>query len=83
MLQLLGVLCCRRMVCFCANRHLLSFRSSTEELQHGEQGKEKESKEEEVILSLDVATLSATHESGGWKYPAAFCLRDMHFERRS
>jgi hypothetical protein len=50
---------------------------------HGEEGKEKESEEEEVISSLGVATLSATHEMGGWTYPAAFCLRDMRFEQRS
>ena len=56
---------------------------STKELHHGEEGKEKESEEEEVILNLGVATSSATHEIGGWTHPAAFCLRDMHFQRRS
>jgi hypothetical protein len=71
------------MVCFCANRFLLSFRSSTKELHHGEKGKEKESEEEEVIVRLGVAILSATYEFGGWTHPAAFCLRDMHFERQS
>jgi hypothetical protein len=54
---------------------------STKELHHAEEGKEKESEEEEVILNLGVVTLSATHEIGGWTHPAAFCLRDMHFER--
>jgi hypothetical protein len=71
------------MVCFCANQFLLSFRSFNKGARHGEEGKEKESEEEEVISSFGVATLGATHEIGGWTYPAAFCLRDMHFERRS
>jgi hypothetical protein len=56
------------------------FEPSTQELLHGEEDKEKESEEEEVILRLGVATLSATHEIGGWTYPAAFCLRDIHFD---
>jgi hypothetical protein len=42
------------------------FELSTQELRHGEEGKEKESEEEEVILGLSVATSSATHEIGGW-----------------
>ena len=66
------------MVCFCANQFLLRFRTSTQELRYGEESKEKESEEEEVILRLGVATLSAMHEIGGWTCPAAFCLRDMH-----
>jgi hypothetical protein len=56
------------------------FELSTQELRHGEKDKEKESEEEEVILCLGVATSSATHEIGGWTCPAAFCLRDMHFD---
>jgi hypothetical protein len=59
------------------------FDLSTKELHHGEEDKEKESEEEEVILRLGVVTSSATHEIGGWIYPAAFCFGDMHFERRS
>ena len=55
------------------------FELSTQELHYGEESKEKESEEEEVILRLGVATLSAMHEIGGWTCPAAFCLRDMHF----
>jgi hypothetical protein len=50
------------------------FELSTQELHYGEESKEKESEEEEVILPLGVATLSATHEIGGWTYPAAICL---------
>jgi hypothetical protein len=71
------------MVCFCANRFVLRFRSFNTGAPHGQEGKEKESEEEEVISSLGVATSSATHEIGGWTSPAAFRLRDMHFERRS
>jgi hypothetical protein len=59
------------------------FNHSTKELHDGEEGKEKESKEEEVILSLGVVALGATPEIGGWTHPAALCFRDMHFERRS
>jgi len=55
------------------------FELSTQELHYGEESKEKESEEEEVILRLGVATLSAAHEIGGWTCPAAFCLRDVHF----
>ena len=73
-----GVLCGKRMVCFCANQFLPRFRTSTQELHYGEESKEKESEEEEVIFCLGVAT--ATHEIGGWTCPAAFCLRDMHFD---
>jgi hypothetical protein len=54
------------------------FELSTQELHYGEESKEEESEEEEVILRLGVATLSATHEIGGWTCPAAFCLRNMH-----
>jgi hypothetical protein len=56
------------------------FELSTQELHYGEESKEKESEEEEVILRLGVATLGATYEIGGWTCPAAFCLRDMHFD---
>jgi hypothetical protein len=53
------------------------------ELRHGEEGKEKESEKEKVISGLDVSERRnfATHEFGGWTHPAAFCLRNMHFER--
>ena len=54
------------------------FELSTQELRHGEESKEEESEEEEVVFCLGVAT--ATHEIGGWTCPAAFCLRDMHFD---
>jgi hypothetical protein len=50
------------------------FELSTQELHYGEESKEKESEEEEVILRLGVAPSSATHEIGGWTYPAAFRL---------
>src|SRR5580693_8899904 len=50
------------------------FELSTQELHYGEESKEKESEEEEVILRLGVAPSSATHEIGGWRYPAAFRL---------
>jgi hypothetical protein len=50
------------------------FELSTQELNYGQESKEKESEEEEVILRLSVATLSAAHEIGGWTCPAAFRL---------
>jgi hypothetical protein len=50
------------------------FELSTQELHYGQESKEKESEEEEVILRLSVATLSAAHEIGGWTCPAAFRL---------
>jgi hypothetical protein len=52
------LLCAERVINFCANRFLLSFYPPTKELYHGkesQEGNEKES-EEEVILSLRVAT---------------------------
>src|SRR5580704_956498 len=64
------------MVCFCANQFLPRFRTSTQELHYGEESKEKESEEEEVIFCLGVAI--AMHEMGGWTCPAAFCLPDRH-----
>jgi hypothetical protein len=56
------------------------FELSTQELHYGEESKEEESEEEEVILRLGVAPSNATHEIGGWTYPAAFRLRDMRFD---
>jgi len=52
------------------------FEISTQELHYGEESKEKESEEEEVIFCLGVAI--AMHEMGGWTCPAAFCLPDRH-----
>jgi hypothetical protein len=50
------------------------FELSTQELHYGEESKEKESEEEEVILRLGVAASSATYQIGGWTCPAAFRL---------
>ena len=47
-------------------------------------GCEKESEEEEVvIMSLGVVAQRATHEIGGWTFPAAYCLRHTNFERQA
>ena len=62
------------------------FELSTQELHYGEESKEKESEEEEVILRLGVALqvrrmrLAVGDIQPPFACLAAFCLRDMHFD---
>src|ERR1700730_9164294 len=62
------------------------FELSTQELHYGEESKEKESEEEEVILRLGVAIqgrrmrLAVGDIQPPFACLAAFCLRDMHFD---